>query len=417
MKAFDIAFKDLLRSFRSLFAVGMMVVVPLMITGLIYFAFSGLMSGSGTSDLPDTHVALVNLDRSVNGVNLGTSLSQALHDPQMPTWLKVTDMTDGASARQALIGQKVGIVVIVPAGFTDAVMNQRSASLTMLADPTLKTMPGVVENMLQQFLDGISGTQITLSIAKEEMSHQGSALTGAGMQQLSQEYSGWFAATMRDNSSLIQITAPVQKSANSNTDMAAMMALIMAGMAVFFGYYTAAYTATSLLRDQEDGTLARLFTTPTSRRTILAGKFLAVFITCGLQLPVVLLLSSLLFKINWGSPGLIVLTVLAQVVAASGFGIFVISYVKNARQSGIVLGGLLTVLGMLGGLFTLSVKNLPAIFNVVNLLTPQGWAIKSWKIVLAGGSLAELAVPSLVLFAIGLVTFVLGELKIRHRLA
>ena len=36
MKILDIAFKDLIRSFRSVFAIGMMVVAPLMLTGLIY---------------------------------------------------------------------------------------------------------------------------------------------------------------------------------------------------------------------------------------------------------------------------------------------------------------------------------------------------------------------------------------------
>lgn len=226
MKAFDIAFKDLVRSFRSLFAVGMMVVVPLMITGLIYFAFSGLMSGSGSSDLPDTQVALVNLDQTVNGVNTGAMLSQTLHDPQMPTWLKVTDFEDESSARQALTAQKVGIVVIVPVGFTDAVMNQRSASLTLLSDPALKTMPGIVKNMLQRFLDGIGGTQITFSVAGEEMTNYGVSLTGDGLQQISQRYSNWFSIAMRD-SALIQVTAPVQKSPNGNLPMAQMLALIM----------------------------------------------------------------------------------------------------------------------------------------------------------------------------------------------
>ena len=44
MKILDIAFKDLIRSFRSAFAVGMMIVAPMMLAGLIYFAF-GSMSG------------------------------------------------------------------------------------------------------------------------------------------------------------------------------------------------------------------------------------------------------------------------------------------------------------------------------------------------------------------------------------
>jgi ABC-2 type transport system permease protein len=193
--------------------------------------------------------------------------------------------------------------------------------------------------------------------------------------------------------------------------------LIMAGMAIFFGYYTAAYTATTILKEQEEGTLARLFTTPTSKATILGGKFLAVFITCGIQLPVLLVLSALLFKIHWGNPVLLAVTVFSQVVAASGFGVFIISFVKNTRQSGAVLGGLLTVLGMLGGLFTTMVQGLPQVFQVINLLTPHGWALKSWRLVLGGAGLPDLALPSLVLLAIGAVTFGAGVLRFRRRLA
>jgi hypothetical protein len=61
MKILDIAFNDLTRSFRSAFAIGMMVVAPLMLTGLIYFAFGG--ASSGTSTLPSVKVGIVNADR------------------------------------------------------------------------------------------------------------------------------------------------------------------------------------------------------------------------------------------------------------------------------------------------------------------------------------------------------------------
>ena len=51
MKAFDIAFKDLTRSFRSAFAVIFMFGVPLLVTGMFYFMF-GNMAENGGFDLP-----------------------------------------------------------------------------------------------------------------------------------------------------------------------------------------------------------------------------------------------------------------------------------------------------------------------------------------------------------------------------
>ncbi len=43
MKILEIALKDLTRSFRSLFAVGMTIVAPLLLIGLISLAFGGAL--------------------------------------------------------------------------------------------------------------------------------------------------------------------------------------------------------------------------------------------------------------------------------------------------------------------------------------------------------------------------------------
>ena len=64
MKIIDIALKDLLRSFRSLFMIGMTIAAPLMLTGLIYFAFGG-MSGGDVSLTP-IKVGLVNADKLIS---------------------------------------------------------------------------------------------------------------------------------------------------------------------------------------------------------------------------------------------------------------------------------------------------------------------------------------------------------------
>jgi len=78
MKILDIAFKDMLRSFRSAFAIGMMLIAPLMLTGLIYFAFG---SGSnGTSDLPAINLGILNLDTLPADAPLETSLGDNIHD-------------------------------------------------------------------------------------------------------------------------------------------------------------------------------------------------------------------------------------------------------------------------------------------------------------------------------------------------
>ena len=94
-------------------------------------------------------------------------------------------------------------------------------------------------------------------------------------------------------------------------------------------------------------------------QVILGGKFIAVFITLVVQVIVLLFASALIFNIRWGEPLAVVLVALGLIVAAAGFGIMVMSFIKTTRQTGPVMGGVLTLTGMAGGLFTTGFQNLP----------------------------------------------------------
>ena len=60
-KIFDIAFKDMTQSFRSLFALIMMFAVPILLTGMFYIMFGGSGEEEGF-ELPVTQVIVVNQD-------------------------------------------------------------------------------------------------------------------------------------------------------------------------------------------------------------------------------------------------------------------------------------------------------------------------------------------------------------------
>jgi ABC-2 type transport system permease protein len=195
-----------------------------------------------------------------------------------------------------------------------------------------------------------------------------------------------------------------------------MLSILMAGQIIFFSFFTGAYAMMSILREDEDGTLARLFTTPTHRTVILAGKFLAVVLTVTLQSLVLLLIGWILFHIAWGSPTDVALVVVGQVISASGLGVLLISLVKSTRQAGPVLGGVLTALGMAGGLFTSGVK-MPAGFDAVSRFTPHGWVIQAWKLSMAGSPLTDLLLPVIILVLVGAVTFFAGSQIFARRFA
>jgi ABC-2 type transport system permease protein len=426
MKILDIAFKDLTHSFRSVFAVGMMVIAPLMLTGLIYLAFGG--ASNGTLEMPAVKIGVVNLDVLPDGSPLeapiGDSIRSMFFDESVQSWITASEYVDEASARDAVDKQEIGVAVIVPADFTAHFMDGRKdVQVRVVSDPTLSIGPAVVQNMVTSMLDGFAGGGIAYQTLTERGGITGNGIAPEQIPAWRKKYSSWYADFQRKlfhdpERAAFVLAAPAAGASESVAPIRKMMGLTMAGQMIFFAFFTGAYAMMSILKEGEDGTLARLFTTPTDRTSILSGKFLAVFITVVLQGIVLMIAGRIAFGIEWGAPGAITLALTGQVVAAAGLGVLLISFVKSTKQGGPVLGGGLTALGMLGGLFTANMPNaLPEAMNRIANFTPQGWVLKTWRIVLDGGSAGDLWIPFLVLIAMGVAMFAVGAMLFRRRFA
>lgn len=430
MKILDIALNDLMRSFRSAFAVGMTIIAPLMLTGLIYFAFGG-MSGGDVS-MTAIKVGVVNADRLPSDALLetpiGDNIRSMFFDKSVASWITASDYSDEASVRAAVDKQEIGVAVIIPAGFTERYLSgKKDVQVLIVSDPTLSIGPAVVEDMVMMMVDGVAGGGIAIQTLIERQQANGTnpnpTHAGAQIPGWIERYGSWYADFQRDlfhnpDRAALVLTAPSAGETESADPIKQMMGLTMAGQMIFFAFFTGAYSMMSILREDEEGTLARLFTTPTDRTNILAGKFLAVVLTVILQGVVLMLAGRFAFGVAWGQTASVALALLGQVVAASGLGVLLISFVKSTRQGGPVLGGGLTVLGMVGGLFTANIPGgMPAGFAALANFTPQGWVLKAWQMSLAGQPAGDLLLSFGVALGMGAVMFVLGAIMFKKRYA
>ncbi len=424
MTILDIALKDLLRSFRSAFAVGMMIVAPLFLVGLIYLSIGG--GSDSSSGLPGITVGLVNADTiSANSPlehPLGDDLRSIFFSDSVASWITANDYPDETSARAALDTQEIGVAVIIPPAFSDSFFaRDDTTQILIISDPTLTFAPQITENMVRAVLDGAAGGGIAIQTLIERQNANGLPVDAAQLSFVVETYSAWFTNFQRDlfhtpDKAALVMVAP---SAGNETEapLQKMLGLMTAGQMVFFAFFTGAYSMMSILRENEEGTLARMFTMPIQRTSILAGKFLAVFLSVLVQGIVLVVAAHYAFGVNWGAPLRVLLAVLGQVIAATGLGIFLISFVKTTQQAGPILGGGLTALGMLGGLFTANIASMPEAFTMIANFTPQGWVIKSWKLVLAGSPFAELWLPFAVILLASVLMFAFGARNFGKRFA
>jgi len=427
MKILDIALKDMKRSFRSAFALVFMFGVPLVMTGMFYLMFGNTSNSPQGFSVPVTKVVVANLDAggpafdAIKGQftggqqanSMGDIILATLQDKGFANLLDITLADSAEAARTEVDSQKAGVALIIPADFSQQFSDLNGqATIELYKDPTLTIGPSIVQSILSQFMDTISGAKIAVNVYISQTGSTNKAQIG----QVISQYTA--SITNSDPTSALLNIQPTTTTSQPVNMLVTIVAPIMGWLTIFYAFYTGASTAQSILREDEEGTLPRLFTTPTSHSTILGGKFLAVGLTVLVQMTVLLILGRLLFGISWGALLPLALVTVGTMLAAATFGIFINSLLKSTKQAGLIFGGLLTLLGIVGGLpvFAAGTSSVDTLAKV-SLIEPVGWAVQGLLKVMKGSQVQELLLTFGVLAAWSIAFFVIGVLRFQKKYA
>ena len=430
MKALDIALKDMKRSFRSMFAIVFMFGIPLLVAGMFYFMF-GNIAQNGGFDLPKTKVIIANMDEGgpkfeVNPKNIpggrdaktmGDLVVNILQSDEMKDLIEVSFAPDPQAARTAVDNQQAQVALVIPSDFSKQFMDIQDgkAIIEFYQDPTLTIGPAIMKSILNRFMDGMSGVNIAVNVFTDEADQSKYALTGLIVQQYLDQ-----SLVLSDDmeNKLLDVRAPsTAKKSKVEEDQNILLGIvgsIMGAMMVFYAFYTGTSTAQSILKEEEERTLPRLFTTPTSQATILTGKLMSVFFTVCVQVVVLLIVAHLVFQIQWGDLSSVIVAAIGIIFSASSFGIFVNSFLKTTKQGGAIFGGVMTVTGMVGMIQVMASSSNTSV-KTVSLLVPQGWGILGLLQSMNGDPFSKVLVTALVMLAWSIVFFVVGVLRFNRR--
>ena len=426
MNALVIALKDLRRTFRSLFAVGMMLGAPLLLTGLLHVAFGQLGRApeptAATAPAPLT-VVVADLEHGAPSAALGRGLIETLRQPAAQSWLRVREVSSEAEVR-AGTSSPASAGVIIPDGFSAAHTRDATAPALQLVAPTSGDAAAqhALEALVQQFLDSVTASRVATATADVVAEQAGVPLgperraalvreQAARLAQLRDPGTAASRAWLEVRRPLLSAAPPAEARASAAPPV---LATVTTGLLIFFMFFTAGHSAQSIPLEAQSGTLARLFTTSVSRGQILLGKFLSVFVIVAVQATLLLSLSAALLAISWGPLPALAVVVFGVVSGAGGFGVLLVALARSPRESSIIVSSVSAGAGMLGGLFTSAVQ-MPAAFELCGLLLPQGWAMRSFKLLLGGAGVLELLAPAAISVGIGAACLAAGVLLFRRR--
>ena len=428
MRSLAIAWKDVRHVYRSVAGLAMMLLAPLILAGAIGAAF-----GSGDNySLSPTKTVVVNQDPAAQAGSAnagsagaggpaagtaGAAITAALTSPRLADLLTVSQVAAPEAARAAVDSGQAEVAVIIPPGLTQSLSAATPSpqQVEIYKDPTLTIGPAIVTSVVQDVVQSLNGARAAASATAQLAASQG--ITGpARLAALAAQAAEAYGTRAQTSSQVaVEPRSPVTPggSASARPNTAGQ---VLIGMMLFFTLFGAATPARSIIEEQRLGTLPRLFTTPTSRSVILAGKYIAVFAVVLLQTLILLAAGRLLFGSHWGAIGPVMALVIAGALVASSLGLLTVSFAKTPAQAGAGGAGIFVFLGLISGNFT-GTASVGGAYAVVRHFSPLGWLLEGWNHVMFGGSWGSIALPVLVALGFALVFFAIATFFFRRRYA
>lgn len=339
----------------------------------------------------------------------GELLAGVLRGVERSGLVELASAPSAAAARAAVDRGDADVAVIVPPDLSAAVYGaakRAESRVELYENPTKQIggalVEGVVGNVLLEFNGARAAVAGALAL-RERGDPQSAAVARRAVLSYRQTAAN---------------SVPQQREPRlSGADEAESVSLagnILVGMMIVFMFFCAGNSARTILDEDRDGTLARLFTTPASPRVVLLGKYLSVYLTTLLQAVVLLLAGRVLFGMHWGSAGAVVALVLVGVGAASGVALLVTAFARTPVQAGVIGSGVYLLLALLGGNFAGPAAPNSA-FALVQKFTPNGWLAEGWYTVTRGGGVGDVLPALAVVLGVAVVCCAVAVLRLRRR--
>jgi len=410
-KLFLIAIKDLRLIFRDRSALVLMLLAPFVLS-IGMGALTGGFSGDNETGVSNIPVLLLNQDEGV----LGQALVDVFTSSELDDLVDPIVMDDFAAAKRQVDEDQAAGVIFVPSGFSSSVIQDvggpidfNPLEISFYSNPTSPTSAGVLRSILDQFINQVQIGRISAEVIVGQLLENG-LISPEQAPEIGMQVGQESANTSSDPPS---ITIENETSDEEVIDFN-ILAYMAPGMAVMFLMYTVTFGAASLLFENQRGTLPRLLIAPTFSAYVLVGKAVGILLTAVAQLLILIVGTSLLFRLQWGDfPGLILL-IFAAAWGASSWGMIFAAFLKTPGQIGITGSAVMLLFGVLGGSF-FDLSMLPDWIQVVNKITPNAWAVDGFYILSVGGGLSDILPNIFALVVMGGILFTIATLWIRKR--
>jgi ABC-2 type transport system permease protein len=364
------ALKDLRRIRREPVTLLVWLGIPIFIAVILTVIF-------GPSDArPHGTLLVVDEDGSFGATLLTGAFSQG------PLGKMITVEKVGlAEGRRRIDKGDASALLIIPAGFSKALVETAPAKLELIRNPAQRILPDMIEETLSMLADGafyvqhVAGDQLRAVSASK-------APTNAEIAMMSVQFSQVFTGLRKYIAPpLIQLDSKIIQNKNERPGGFAVMLLPgILYMGIFF--ITRALSA-DIWTERTSGTLRRVVATPVRLGAFLAGKLLASAAVLAAIAAFALLAGHFLLGLDISHFTIAVLWIAVSGAAMYLFLLILQSLASTERMANLLTNFVILPLTMLGGGFV-PFDWMPQSLASIGRLTPNGWSVVQLQSILAG---------------------------------
>ena len=354
-------FRQIVRDSRTL---GVLLVVPLFLLVMFGYAIS--------LDVKNASLAIIDYDHSVESRRLGETLRNS-------EYFVVRYSPESAAEAEALLfSDRAATVIIIPEGFSRAVIRGETATIQMLVDGSNGVIASAVLGYLQNIVVSFGGDLVPVN--QEPAS------------PVRFDPRVWFNPELESSHFLIP------------------------GLVAFILIITAVVsTALSVVREKELGTLEQLAVSPLRPIELIIGKTIPYTVISLVVAATVFVSASILFGVKCaGSYWWLSAVTVLFLFACIGFGVM-ISSIADTQQVAFLMAIMITFLPsfILSG-FVFPIANMPPIIQVVTYIIPARYYISALRAIMLRGAGIEFFWQDVVLLAVFAAgTIIIGVQRLR----
>ena len=414
--------KDLRRRARAPLATILLLLFPLLFSGLIALTFGG-----GDAQVPKVRLLLDNRD----GGLVSQLVASAFQRPEAQKYFEVKPvvapppgmpaMDDAAQIEK----EEAAALLRLPAGFSDDVLAGRPARIELIKSPAQSIFPDIAEQVTTVLAEGLSSASRLLREPLDRIrgttTAPGSGPSNTQVADIAVLVNG---VVTRSRPYLLPPVITLESAAPAEpadgkpagpSSSTSIFLLMLPGISVYSLFNLTDQMMRDLLVEARLKTLRRQLAGPLTAGRVLIGKALSTAAVASLALVVLTAVGGAVAPRGVSLGGYLLLS-LSLVAAATGFASAVFGLARGEKQ-GATLASLVSLLMAFAGGSFIPLNSLPAALRALSPFSLIYWAASGYqKLVLDGAGLRDVLPNIAVLAGAGLLLLLLSAPLWQRRL-